>query len=76
MTQNQRKAIEILNRIRQSSEAESLLTEDEYYFLMDFVVGNEQTTFIPYTPYTPTPYTPIEPYYDWKNWKITCEKNE
>ncbi len=44
MTPNQRKAIEILNRIK----SEEHLNEDDYFFLMDFIVKDSQVTYIPY----------------------------
>ena len=70
MTPNQRKAIEILNRLRRSDKTEEYLSEDDYFFLMDFVVSS-QVMYIPYTnpyvnPYPTDTPQPISPYYEWR----------
>ena len=48
MTPQQRKAIEILNRLLN----ESSLSKDDYFFLLDFIVGEKGMTYIPYYPQT------------------------
>lgn len=68
MAPNQRKAIEILNRIK----SEEHLNEDDYFFLMDFIVKDSQVTYIPYiqSPYIDTPRL-LEPYYEFRT---TCKE--
>lgn len=68
MTPNQRKAIEILNRIK----SEKHLNEDDYFFLMDFIMKDSQVTYIPYiqSPYIDT-LRPLEPYYEFRT---TCKE--
>ena len=48
MTPQQRKAIEILNRLLN----ESSLSKDDYFFLLDFIVDEKGVTYIPYYPQT------------------------
>ena len=66
MTERQKEAIRILNKIRQVSSS-CALSEDEYFLLLEFVVGNEpQMTYIPYQP-TITPQ-PLDP----RSWEVMC----
>lgn len=85
MTDKQKEAIGILNRLHgQGPKAGELLTDEEYYALMDFVIGDgqqQQVINIPYTPfvpdntpstkpyYTTTPYDPLIPPY-----RVTCKQ--
>lgn len=48
MTPQQRKAIEILNRLLN----ESSLSKDDYFFLLDFIMNEKGMTYIPYYPQT------------------------
>lgn len=62
MTEKQKKAIMVLNDLREYRDAnkERLLSDEDYFALMDFVIGEHpQITYIPYT----TPQEPITPYY-------------
>lgn len=67
MTDKQKEAIGILNRLHgQGSKAGELLTDEEYYALMEFVIGEQpqqQVTYIPYTPFVPDTTPRIQPYY-------------
>ena len=55
MTDKQKMAIGILNRLHgQGPKAGELLTDEEYYTLMEFVIGDgqqQQVTYIPYAPF-------------------------
>lgn len=54
MTEKQKQAIQVLNRIKDLSgiRAEEALTEEEYFLLLEFVVGNNISGWIS-TPKTP-----------------------
>lgn len=73
MTDQQKFAIGILNRLRSHGNDDcQLLTDDEYFALMDFIVGTQQAqvTFVPgispppvITPLYETPaQPPVTPY--------------
>ena len=74
MTEKQKEAIKILNRVRNSvlrSTCGDVITEEEYFTLLEFVIGNESLIqYIPYCPQT----TPFEgsPTYE-QELKTTCE---
>lgn len=46
MTEKQKKAIEILNDLM----FKKLITKEEYFLLMEFVVAQPQISYIPYYP--------------------------
>lgn len=79
MTEEQKRAINALNRMRESMTTKDL-TEEEYFLLMDFIV-KEPTTKIEYVPQPTIPWTTpdIRPYYGSTGdplqppYKITCE---
>jgi hypothetical protein len=56
MTEKQKEAIKILNRVRNSvlrSTCGDVITEEEYFTLLEFVIGNESSIqYIPYYPRT------------------------
>lgn len=68
MTPYQRRAIEILNGLK----SEGHLNEDDYFFLMDFIVKDSQVMYVPYiqNSYTDTS-RPLEPEHEFK---ITCKE--
>ena len=68
MTQGQIDAIRILNSLRDANPKP--LTEDEYFFLMDFVVRQEKVC-MQYI----QPYTPPQPFYqkDQDMFMVTCD---
>ena len=55
MTEKQKQAIQVLNRIKDLSgiRAEEALTEEEYFLLLDFVVGKDNPVYMPYYPTYP-----------------------
>lgn len=58
MTEQQRKAIEILNHLRSPLvlSEDSAIDDDEYFFLLSFIIDK------PYEIKVPTPYPVIQPY--------------
>lgn len=77
MTPQQRKAIEILNGIRNylGENYEPVINEDDYFFLLSFIIDKPQEISVP-TPYYPViqPWQPptIQPYY-YQRWEVTCK---
>lgn len=69
MTDKQKQAVELLNRLHgHGPKAGELLTDEEYYFLLDFIIGEQPQPQITYVPYTPDitphwPCQPLQPYY-------------
>ena len=60
MTEEQKKAICILNRIKEpvidmgDLIQDAAISEDEYFTLLEFIInGQPQQIFTPYVPYTP-----------------------
>lgn len=71
MTEEQRKAIELLNSIKneQKLDGEQIISEDEYYFLLDFIIDGPKIVTPPVIqPMLPQPLTP---YYS-QQWNTTC----
>ena len=75
MTDEQKRAMTVLNRVREK------MTEDEYFMLMEFIV-KEPVTKIEYVPQPTIPWTnpDIRPYYQGGTgdplqppFRITCE---
>lgn len=64
MTEKQKKAIEILNDLM----FKKLITKEEYFLLMEFVVAQPQISYIPYYPSSMT--TPLCQTY--KTGEIEC----
>lgn len=57
MTEQQRKGIEILNKLRFNTEVwPSVVSEDDYYFLLDFIINKQLEISVP----TPYPIYPRE----------------
>ena len=81
MTDKQKEAITLLNNLRSPmnpSEKPSI-TEDEYYTLLEFIIGEQpqpQVTFVPYTPST-TPSYPWQTGPMYQNpadmFRVTCD---
>ena len=69
MTEQQKKAILILNRLHQQFRV-SIFSNEDYFLLMDFVVGNKepQISYIPFNP-----ISPIDPVYG-KFGEVTCNQ--
>ena len=61
MTEQQKKAILILNRLHEQFGV-SIFNDEDYFLLMDFVVGNNEPR-ISNIPFTLTDPQPIDPVY-------------
>ena len=75
MTNEQKRAIRVLNRVREQ------LIDDEYFTMLEFIV-REPVTKIEYVPQPTIPWTtpqPLQPYYGGTGdplqppYRITCE---
>ncbi len=64
MTDKQKKAITLLNNLRSpmNPSEKPAITEDEYYTLLEFIIGEQQQPQITYVPYTPD----LTPHYPWQ----------
>ena len=76
MTEQQRKAIEILNHLRAPLvlSGDSAIDDDDYFFLLSFIIDKPQDISVP-TPYPviqPWPAQPLTPIYG-QRWEVTCE---
>ena len=71
MTEKQKQAIQVLNRIKDLSgiRVEDKLTEEEYFLLLDFIVGKDNPVYVP--------TYPTYPYITWdtKPIPVTCDKS-
>ena len=56
MTEKQKQAISLLNRLKDN------ISEEEYFLLLDFIVGKDNPVYVPYYPNYPT-----YPYITWDN---------
>ena len=76
MTEQQRKAIEILNGIRDERNEKGLriINDDDYYFLLSFIIDKptEITVPAPYPVIQPWQTQPLEPFYT-RRFEITCK---
>ena len=72
MTDKQKQAVKLLNKLWNANGEIMTLSEDEYFLLMDFVVNAPQ---IEYIPFTQTPPQPLDPIYG-KFGEVTCGQNE
>ena len=72
MTDKQKEAIGVLNRVREK------LTDDEYFTMLEFIIEEKQVTYIP-QPTIPLTTPDIRPYYGGTGdplqppYRITCE---
>ncbi len=76
MTDKQRKAIEILNGIKseQKLNGEQLISDDDYFFLLSFIIDKPQEiTIAPYP--VIQPLQPLTPYYG-QPWEVTCKVDD
>ena len=77
MTEQQRKAIEILNGIRDERNGQGLkiINDDDYFFLLSFIIDKplEITVPAPYPVIQPLtwPVQPLTPYY--QQYETTCK---
>ncbi len=73
MTEQQRKAIEILNKLHAPMvlSEEKAIEDDDYFFLLSFIIDKPQETY--YYPVIQTwPSQPLTPYYG-QPWEVTCK---
>ena len=70
MTEQQKKAILILNRLHEQFRV-SIFNDEDYFLLMEFIVGSEPQ--ISYIPFTLTDPKPIDPVYG-KFGEVTCNQ--
>lgn len=65
MTEQQRKAIEILNNIKneQKLDGEQIINDDDYFFLLSFIIDKSQEITVAPCPAFPQFHT-LTPYYD------------
>lgn len=78
MTEQQRKAIEILNSLREPMilSEERALSEDDYFFLLSLIIDKPHEVYIPQPSPNITPWPPsIQPYYG-SRWEVTCKPEE
>ena len=77
MTEQQRKAIEILNSLREPMilSEERALSEDDYFFLLSFIIEKPNEVYILQPCPNITPPSPIQPYYG-SIWEVTCKPEE
>ena len=76
MTDKQKQAVELLNRLHgQGPKADELITDEEYYFLLDFIIGEQPQQQITYVPYTPDITPLLHPYYQNPAdiFRVTCD---
>ena len=76
MTEQQRKAIEILNGIKneQKLDGEQIISDDDYFFLLSFIIDKPQEiTVAPYP--VIQPFQPLTPYYG-QRWEVTCKVDD
>ena len=59
MTDKQKQAVKLLNKLWNANGGIMTLSEDEYFLLMDFVVNGPQLEYIPFTQTPPQPIDPI-----------------
>ena len=71
MTEKQKQAILLINELKYDKKA---LTIEEYFRLMEFIVGNNEPQ-ISYIPYTQTDPQPLDPVYG-KFGRVTCDQYE
>ena len=79
MTGQQRKAIEILNKLHSPMvlSEEKAIEDDDYFFLLSFIIDKPQEISVP-TPYPviqPWPSQPLTPYYG-QRWEVTCKVDD
>lgn len=76
MTEQQRKAIEILNGIKneQKLDGEQVISDDDYFFLLSFIIDKPQEITVASFPVI-QPFQPLTPYYG-QRWEITCKADD
>ena len=82
MTEQQRKGIEILNNLKAGKHEDGtpMLSDDDYFFLMSFIIDKPQEVYVPQVipqvvPQWPLPGT-TQPMWGpdhFQRWEITCK---
>ncbi|MDD6017141.1 MAG: hypothetical protein PUC18_12865 [Prevotellaceae bacterium] len=75
MTEQQRKAIEILNRLHAPMvlSEEKAIEDDDYFFLLSFIIDKPHEITVP-TPYPVIqPFQPLTPHYG-QRWEVICSE--
>lgn len=82
MTDKQKEAIMLLNSIKATPSAkdEAILTDEQYFMLLDFIIGEKQVTYVPQPTIPWTVPQPLQPYYGGGTgdpmqppYRVTCE---
>lgn len=76
MTEQQRKAIEILNKLHAPMvlSEEKAIEDDDYFFLLSFIIDKPQEISV--APYPVIqPFQPLTPYYG-QRWEVTCKMQD
>lgn len=78
MTEQQRKAIEILNDLKagRNDDGTPVISDDDYFFLLSFIIDKQEITVpMPYPVIQPWTTQPLAPYYG-QRWEITCKMED
>lgn len=73
MTEQQRKGIEILNDLKaqKNDEGFPVISDDDYFYLLSFIIDKPQEVMPVTWPWQPQPITPIFG----QRWEITCKSD-
>ena len=75
MTDNQKQAIVVLNRLHNTYglDEKSVLTDEEYFMFLEFIINKQETQYVPWPIETPSqPYTPWQTQ-PWTTEPIYCK---
>ena len=77
MTEQQRKGIEILNnlKVEKFDDGMPILSDDDYFFLLSFVVDKQEVQYVPQVVPTIWLTNPVSPLYG-QRWEITCSATD
>lgn len=67
MIEKQKQAIKILNQLRW----DNVINENDYFLLLEFIVGSNEPQVTTYVPYIQTDPQPLDPVYG-KFGRVTC----
>ena len=84
MTDKQKEAIMLLNSIKATPtvNGEAIMTDEQYFTLLDFIIEEKQVTYIPQPTIPWTSPQPLQPYYGGGTgdpnpltppYRVTCE---
>lgn len=74
MTDNQKQAIVVLNRLYNNYglDKKSVLTDEEYFMFLEFIINKQETQYVPWPIETPSQPTPWQTY-PWTTGPIYCK---